>query len=74
MPREYRLLLRTVASAFLISFAVNAQGFTPIRVNCGGNDYVDSQRVAWAADYGYRLASSTYSTTANITGTLSPGL
>src|SRR5579864_8430809 len=74
MPREYRLLLRTLASVFLISFALNAQRFTPIRVNCGGNGYVDPQGVVWAADNGYRISDSTYSTTANITGTLSPGL
>src|SRR5579864_9559351 len=81
MPREYRRFLRTVTSVFLLFIglaihaqAIHAQGFTPIRVNCGGPQYVDSQGVVWAADYDYHLANSTDSTTANITGTLSPNL
>ena len=74
MPREYRLLSCTVAAVLLTSFAVQAQSFTPIRVNCGGPQYVDSQGITWAADYGSLLTSFTNSTTANITGTLSPGI
>src|ERR1700730_2280501 len=74
MPREYRLLLCTVAALLLSSFALQAQSFTPIRVNSGGPQYVDPQGVTWAADYGSLVSAGTDSTTANITGTPSPGI
>src|SRR5689334_21516293 len=74
MPRDYRSFLLTVVYVFLICLGIKAQSFTPIRVDCGGNGYVDSQGVVWAADYGYHVSDTTDSTTTSITGTLSPGL
>ena len=74
MPREYLFFIRALASAFLSVLALSAQSFTPIRVNSGGDQYVDSQGVVWAADNGFIGAASRESTAMGITGTLSPGI
>ena len=74
MPREYLFFLRALASLFLSVLALSAQSFTPIRVNSGGDQYVDSQGVVWSADNGFIGAASSESTATGITGTLSPGI
>jgi hypothetical protein len=43
-------------------------GFTPIRVNAGGNGFVDTAGNAWSADTGSN-GGNTYSTSASIAGT-----
>jgi hypothetical protein len=64
-----------VASAAVQLQPASAGGtFAPIDVRSGGGQYVDSQGVVWAADYGYSGTSSTYSTSNPISGTTSPAL
>jgi hypothetical protein len=48
--------------------------FTPLHVRSGGGQYIDSQGVVWAADYGYSGTESAYSMTHAIGGTASQPL
>ena len=48
-------------------------GFTPIRVNAGGGALTDSSGNTWSADTGF-LGGYTFSTSASISGTTTPGL
>jgi hypothetical protein len=61
------------AGVLLASFSVAAQTPAPIRINCGGGAYTDSNGQAWQADLNYSggIASTNTATTA---GTSDPNL
>jgi len=64
----------SVSSSFSVQPAPTAPPALPIRVNCGGPQYKDSNGYIWSADYGYSSGSTAASTTAAITGTPDPTL
>ena len=65
--------LGLVAGCVLACLPAAAQTQQPIRVNCGGTSYTDSNGQAWQADTGYN-GGSTYGNTATTTGTSDPTL
>ncbi len=65
--------LGVLAGILLVSLGAAAQTQQPIRINCGGAAYTDTNGQVWQADSGYN--SGTASTnTMNTTGTSDPML
>jgi hypothetical protein len=64
-----------VVLAFLVAlyFSMAAQAQQPIRVNCGGPNYIDSKGQLWQADYGFS-GGTAVSRSASIAGTPDPQL
>jgi hypothetical protein len=66
-------LLFIVSLLFAPIQAAEAQTFTPIRVNCGGDAYMDSKGQLWQADTGF-TGGAVYAQAQTITGTSDPAL
>src|SRR5271169_1294258 len=57
-----------------VSSSFSVQPVPPIRVNCGGPLYTDTNAHLWSADSGYSSGSTASSTTASISATTDPAL
>jgi hypothetical protein len=62
-----------LAGLLLAALPAAAQTQQPIRVNCGGAAYTDSNSQVWQADFGYNTGTAS-TNTATTTGTSDPAL
>lgn len=68
-----KTFLGIIAGCVLFSLPAAAQTQQPIRVNCGGGSYTDSNAQLWLADTGYNTGTAS-TNTATTTGTSDPTL
>lgn len=65
--------LGIIAGFLLVSLPAAAQTQQPIRINCGGAAYTDTNGQVWQADFGYNTGTAS-TNTATTTGTSDPTL
>jgi len=67
-------LLTAFVFVLLVSLSAAAQSQQPIRVNCGGPAYIDSNGKTWQADFGFNVGTAGGNATTTVSGTNDPKL